>query len=91
MMEVRLIEKFAKIVAERRRERGHASPGFDEMFGPSRGWRAAADDDCRLAAQIEKNRQMAHGYRAPDRNARGVRSGEREIRWAGVQITRRPF
>jgi hypothetical protein len=42
------------------------------VFRPSRGHHAAADDDCGLTAELEKNRQMAHGYPAPDRNARGA-------------------
>jgi len=69
---VRLIEKFAKIVAERSRECGHACARPDEMFRPARGDCPAADDDCSLAAKVEKNRQMAHGYPAPDRIARGA-------------------
>jgi hypothetical protein len=40
------------------------------VFRPSRRDRAAPDDDCGLAAKLEKNRQMAHGYPAPDRIAR---------------------
>ena len=72
MVKVRRIEKLAKIVAERRRKRRHARAGLDQVFRPSRGHHAAADDDCGLTAELEKNRQMAHGYRAPDRIARGA-------------------
>ena len=63
--------KLAKIVAERRRECRHARAGFDQVLRPSRGHHAA-DDDCGLTAELEKNREMAHGYPAPDRNARGA-------------------
>ena len=72
VVKVRRIEKLAKIVAERRRECRHASAGSDQVFRPSRGHHAAADDDCGLTAELEKNRQMAHGYPAPDRIARGA-------------------
>jgi hypothetical protein len=61
------------------------------MFRSPRGRRAAADDDCSLAVEIEKNRQMAHGYPAPDRIARGARSPSGRLRRAVVQFTRRPF
>ena len=61
MTKVRLFEKLAKIVAERGRECRHASAGVDEVFRPSRRHSAAADDDCSLSAELEKNRQMAHG------------------------------
>ena len=61
MAKVRSIEKLAKIVGERGRERRHAGAGFDEMLRPSRRDRAAADDDRGLAVKLEKNRQMAHG------------------------------
>ena len=91
MAKVRLIEKFAKIIAERGCECRHASADLDEMFRPSRGCRAAAYDDCSLAAKVEKNRQMAHGYPAPDRIAGGGPSPGGGLRRAGVQFTRRPF
>ena len=48
--------KLAKIVAERRRECRHARAGFDQVLRPSRGHNAAADDDCGLIAELEKNR-----------------------------------
>jgi hypothetical protein len=91
MAKVRLIEKLAKIVAERGCEYRHASAGLDEMFRPSRGRRAAAYDDGSLAAKVEKDRQMAHGYPTPDRIARGAASPGGGLRRAGVQFTRRPF
>jgi hypothetical protein len=52
------------------------------MFRPSRRHRAAADDDRGLAVELEKNRQMAHGYRtlnviAPYRP--GARAGQGDI------------
>ena len=72
MAKIRRIEKLAKIVGERWRECRHASAGFDEVFRSSRRDRAAADDDCGLTTELEKNRQMAHGYPAPDRIARGA-------------------
>jgi hypothetical protein len=42
------------------------------VFRPSRGNHATTDDDCGLAAKLEEDRQMAHGYPAPDRIARGA-------------------
>ena len=90
-MKVRRIEKLAKIVAERRRECRHASACFDQVFRSAGGHHAAADDDCSLAAKVEKYRQMAHGYPAPDRNARAARLGSRGLRGAVDQFTRRPF
>ena len=74
VVKVRRIEKLAKIVAERGREGRHARAGSDQVFRPSRGHHAAADDDCGLTAELEKNRQVAHGYPAPDRVARGASS-----------------
>src|ERR1700722_13432384 len=72
VVKVRHIEKLAKIVAERRRKRRHASACSDQVFRASRGHHAAANDDCGLITELEKNRQMAHGYPAPDRIARGA-------------------
>ena len=77
---VRLIEKLAKIVAERGRECRHARAGLDEVFRPSRRHRAAAYNDCGLAGELKKNRQMAHGYRARDRNARSARFRDGRMR-----------
>ena len=77
MAKVRRIEKPAKIVGERGGERRHACAGFDEMLRPSRCDRPAADDDRSLAAKLEKNRQMAHGYRARDRIAHVARPAGR--------------
>ena len=91
VLKVRLVEKLAKIVAERGSECRHASAGLDEMFRPSRRRRAAAHDDCSLAAKVEKDRQMAHGYPTPDRIAGGAPSPRGGLRRAGVQFTRRPF
>ena len=89
MAKVRRIEKLAKIFAERGCERRHAGAGPDDVFRPSRRHNSAPDDDRGLAAELEKNRQLPHGYRAPDRiGARraGPRGGG--LRGAGVQFTR---
>ena len=53
---VRGVEKLAKIVGERGRERRHAGARLDEMLRPSRRRRAAANDDRSLAVKLEKNR-----------------------------------
>ena len=64
VMKVRLIEELAKIVCQRGRICRHARAGLDEVFRSPRGHYAATDDECRLSAKLEKNRQMAHGYPA---------------------------
>ena len=88
---VRRIEKLAKIVGKRGRERRHVRAGLDEVFRPSRGNRAAADDDRGLAAELKKNRQMAHGYAAAERNPRGARLAGWKWGTANVQFTRLLF
>ena len=67
MPEVRRVEKFAEILAQRGRERGHAGAGLDENLRPSRRDDPAADDNGGLPAEFEKYRQMTHGYAARNR------------------------
>ena len=68
MAKVLGIHELAKIIGERSRECRHPRARPDEMFRPSRGHGAAADDDGGLAVKLEKNRQMAHGSRNAKRD-----------------------
>ena len=92
MMEVRLVEKLAEVVAKGGCECCHARSGLDQKLRSPRRHHAASDDDCGFALEIDENRQMAHGYAAlrwstQDAQPRQARSNEGAV----VHFTRPLF